>query len=683
REAIQIAEPEARTPRSRRQSYHAWSPVTFDPRKYEFDHSTEVEPAQAILLCSPAATSCRATSNPYRNQYSSWIENRPEKCLPTVNTSMPMKHDSPVFRSPLSHSLSLLLSARFLLFVAVLGGAGFFVVQAQGQAGSITVLHSSGGSAENPSYGLGIVAVSEDHEADESVAPGASITLTGDETIDATKFFSTIGDTERLLLFVSAPGKTVSESLRWAAKITSELDAGDVVLVFTTPGSDSGEAEKRLAALFGTLQANTGVAQIDIVAHGDGSLIFNRALAAALQDGFDLAVSGEQIDYGAEAAEKVPVVAGATKTDSGVPQFTTRGIGGTTRSIAAPQATVTSPPAPEEADEESKEYHTIDVFYGTDRKPTVNTGENDRYGPERHREGPMEYGRTTISIPLHHKIGVVERPRWYKLEFSEDPKKHVTIQKLEKMAASDFFSEVGDTAGQKPKNEALLFVHGFNVPFDDAVRRTGQIAFDLDFAGVALTFSWPSQGSLKAYTIDEANAEWAVPHLTQFLMDLQEKTEIEKIHVIAHSMGTRVLSYALANARDEGFDLDLQNVILAAPDIDVDVFKDQILPKITEASDTLTMYASSDDTALKVSQTIHGVARLGLSGDSILVAPGMDTVNASGIDTSMLGHGYYGSHKVVVTDIFNLVIKGLEPPRRKLIPGSLGEWDFDGFGEEE
>ena len=61
----------------------------------------------------------------------------------------------------------------------------------------------------------------------------------------------------------------------------------------------------------------------------------------------------------------------------------------------------------------------------------------------------------------------------------------------------------------------------------------------------------------------------------------------------------------------------------------------------------------------------------------------MDTVNASGIDTSMLGHGYYGSHKVVVTDIFNLVIKGLEPPRRKLIPGSLGEWDFDGFGEEE
>lgn len=329
----------------------------------------------------------------------------------------------------------------------------------------------------------------------------------------------------------------------------------------------------------------------------------------------------------------------------------------------------------------SKEYHTVDVYYGTNRKPLNAEGNNGQYGGERHREGPMEYGKTSVSIPLHHKIGVVERPKWYKLEFSENPKKHVVILELDKMDPDTFFGSVNATAGERPKNEALLFIHGFNVPFDDAVRRTGQIAFDLDFAGVALTYSWPSQGSLAAYTVDEANAEWSIPHLTQFLMDLQEKTEIEKIHVIAHSMGTRVLSYALANAKDEGFDLDLHNVILAAPDIDADIFKDQILPKLAIATDKLTMYASSDDTALKLSQSIHGNSRLGLSGASLLVMQGMDTVNASGIDTSMLGHGYYGSHKVVVTDIFNLVIKGLEPVKRELIPGPLGEWDFQEVGQ--
>lgn len=334
-------------------------------------------------------------------------------------------------------------------------------------------------------------------------------------------------------------------------------------------------------------------------------------------------------------------------------------------------------PKPKKEEPESQQYHTVDVYYGTNRKPNEESdGNNDHYGGERHREGPMEYGKTSVSIPLHHKIGVVERPKWYKLEFSEDPKKHVVILELDKMERDDFFGSVNGTAEERPKNEALLFIHGFNVPFDDAIRRTGQIAFDLDFGGVTLAYSWPSQGSLTAYTVDEANAEWSIPHLTQFLMDLQEKTDIEKIHVIAHSMGTRVLSYALANAKDEGFDLDLHNVILAAPDIDADIFKDQILPKLAIATDTLTMYASSDDTALKLSQSIHGNSRLGLSGASLLVMQGMDTVNASGIDTSMLGHGYYGSHKVVVTDIFNLVIKGLEPVKRELTPGPLGEWDF-------
>lgn len=396
--------------------------------------------------------------------------------------------------------------------------------------------------------------------------------------------------------------------------------------------------------------------------------------------GFDTPAGVKLWKAGGEEILTIPADRyGKTKT----PGLTTRGATGT-RGVTGGMKGITgnpAPPVPQPVDpapteETSKDFHTVDVYYGTNRKPTESKDNNNQYGGERHRNGPMEYGRTTISIPRHHKIGVVERPKWYKLEFSEDPKKHVTILKLKKMEADPFFSEVSETAGERPKNEALLFIHGFNVPFDDAIRRTGQIAFDLDFGGVAMAYSWPSQGKLKAYTVDEANAEWSIPHLTQFLMDLQEKTDIDKIHVIAHSMGTRVLSYALANAKDEGFDLDLHNVILAAPDIDKDVFTDQILPKITEASDKLTMYASSDDTALKLSQTIHGNGRLGLSGDDILVTTGMDTVNASGIDTSMLGHGYYGSHKVVVTDIFNLIIKGLEPPNRKLILGNLGEWDF-------
>jgi len=349
------------------------------------------------------------------------------------------------------------------------------------------------------------------------------------------------------------------------------------------------------------------------------------------------------------------------------------------RSIGSPQTVAenTGKSEPDEAEgESSKEYHTVEVFYGTNRKPTGFREPNDFYGTERHREGPMQYGKIHVSIPLHHTVGVVERPKWYKLEFSEDPKKHVTLLDLEPMNPDAFFEGVDKKAASYPEKSALLFIHGFNVSFPSAIQRTAQIAFDLDFQGTALAFSWPSQAALEAYTIDQDNAIWSVPHLSRFLVDLQEKTEIEEIHIIAHSMGTRVLTQALAHARDEGFELKLNNVILAAPDIDADVFKDQILPKIRGFSQRLTMYSSSSDTALKVSQKIHGNDRLGLGGPHITSLEGMDTVNATDIDTSLLGHGYYGSQKVVVRDILNLVIRHLDPPHRDLIRGPLGAWDF-------
>lgn len=333
-------------------------------------------------------------------------------------------------------------------------------------------------------------------------------------------------------------------------------------------------------------------------------------------------------------------------------------------------------PAIEGTEEASKEFHTVEVFYGTNRKPTGFTEPNDYYGRERHREGPMEYGKIDVSIPLHHTVGVVERPKWYKLEFSENPKKHVVLIALEAMEPDRFFAAVGEKAGDDAEKQALLFIHGYNVAFDDAVRRTAQIAFDLDFPGTPITFSWPSQAALEGYTIDQDNAIWSVPHLTRFLVDLQEKTDIENLHIIAHSMGTRVLTEALANARDEGFDLKLNNVILAAPDIDADVFRDQILPKIGGIARKLTMYSSTGDAALKVSQKIHGNDRLGLGGPFLKLLDGVDTVNATDIDTSLLGHGYYGSQKLIVQDILNTVIRNLDPPQRDLIRNPLGAWDF-------
>ncbi len=326
----------------------------------------------------------------------------------------------------------------------------------------------------------------------------------------------------------------------------------------------------------------------------------------------------------------------------------------------------------------SKDFTEVPVYFATDRKRTDSLDPNLRFGGGRNLEdGYLTYGRANITIPRFHRMGVVERPRWWKLEFQEDSKKHVVMLEPVLMDRDGFYAEIRDSAGSAHQNELFMFIHGFNVPYADAMRRTGQMVFDLGFGGVAFCYSWPSQGDFTKYPVDKENSDWTIPHLTKVLVDLQEETAFDKVHIIAHSMGTRVLSSALAEARDQGFDLKLNNVILAAPDIDADIFKEQILPKIKGSAQRLTMYASSGDTALNLSTKFNGSRRLGLSGDGMVVIPEMmDTVDASGIDTSLIGHSYYGSQKAVVADLFKLVIQGLLPPDRSLRHGALGQWEL-------
>ncbi|MBU6303132.1 MAG: alpha/beta fold hydrolase [Verrucomicrobia bacterium] len=326
-------------------------------------------------------------------------------------------------------------------------------------------------------------------------------------------------------------------------------------------------------------------------------------------------------------------------------------------------------------------YSEVPVYFATDRKRTDALEPDGRFGPERNLEGEhLSYGRAMITIPKTHRMGTVERPVWWRFEFREDVGKHVTLMEPEVMSGEAFYGAMRAAAAVAPGKELLLFVHGFNVGYADAMRRTGQLSYDLGFGGITFCYSWPSQGEVAKYLVDKENSEWTAPHLAKVLGDLQRETRFEKVHVIAHSMGARVLSLALSEAREAGFSLDLHNVILAAPDMDADIFREQILPKIKGSARRLTMYASSGDQALNLSTKFNGSRRLGLSGDGLVVVPElMDTVDASGVDTSLLGHSYYGSQGPVAEDLFKLVIKGLLPPERDLVLGRLGEWDLPGL----
>lgn len=333
---------------------------------------------------------------------------------------------------------------------------------------------------------------------------------------------------------------------------------------------------------------------------------------------------------------------------------------------APPPTDVTRFPAAKNGKAAHKDYVEVEVFYATDRAATGRPEPAKFYGTQR---GNLQYGTATVSIPKGktHKTGELESPVWWKFEFREDPTKHIVLMSLTQMQNAAFYRKLQDASAAR---DLFVFVHGFNVTFEDAVRRTAQIAYDLPFPGVPVTYSWPSQGSPKpfGYTADEATVEWTERHLKAFLKDLQARSGAQHIHLLAHSMGNRALTKVLRSIASEQPSPLFSQVILAAPDIDADVFERDIAPAMLRAANRFTLYASSDDQALAASKEVHGYPRAGQSGESLIVLSGLDTIDASGIDTSLLGHSYFAEQTSLVTDIFMLLRHGTPPNARQLSP---------------
>jgi len=143
------------------------------------------------------------------------------------------------------------------------------------------------------------------------------------------------------------------------------------------------------------------------------------------------------------------------------------------------------------------------------------------------------------------------------------------------------------------------------------------------------------------------------------------KTGANAIHIIAHSMGSRTLSYALQTLVNKGIAPALANVIFAAPDIDSERFA-QFAKAIHGIPQRVTLYASSKDRALELSSLLHGL-RAGLAGSKIVRVDGIDTIDASRVNSDFLGHGKFASTQSLLTDIYDLIFRGSPPKDRNLL----------------
>ena len=326
-------------------------------------------------------------------------------------------------------------------------------------------------------------------------------------------------------------------------------------------------------------------------------------------------------------------------------------------------------------------YFTLRIYYATNRNDTGKPDPKERFGSDRGQS--ISLGSVDVTIPKDHRMGELETPSIFKLQFYEDPEKHITLPSLHPLDHGAWSKELQTRAMALRRPAVLLFIHGYNVGFRDAGIRRGQLAYDLASPSPAVFFSWPSRGHVVPYTADEQAAEWSIPMMKEILAVLTNLGPGVPIYVIAHSMGNRVLTRAFKDLLDEDLTKrrSFREIVLTAPDLDAAVFKMQLAPAILGRGAGFTLYASSHDLALVGSRKFHGeYRRLGESGPELTVLPDINSVDASNVKTDFLGHSYFGDSSTVMADLFYLIRQRLKPQERfalEPVPFTMGNyWQF-------
>jgi esterase/lipase superfamily enzyme len=314
-------------------------------------------------------------------------------------------------------------------------------------------------------------------------------------------------------------------------------------------------------------------------------------------------------------------------------------------------------------------YVVVDLLYATDRKESGSKEPAKFYTA---RQGQLQYGRAEVTIPHCHKPGVLESPSWLKFEFSESSRKHVMLRSVVPHAEADMVRALRAVASKESgPDDVLLFIHGYGVTFDLAARRTAQVAYDIEFPGRVMFYSWPSKGVCSAfgYRKDEEMAINTRPNLRYFMgMLAAEVPDHARIHVLAHSMGTRPACVALMEMAPKEIDRKFDQLVLAAADIETGIFEERVIPELRPKIRRLTVYASGTDKALHFSAGLNHERRVGLAGPDLFVSAHAETVDVTGADDHLFttGHAYYGKSREVLRDLGLIFLKQLPAPARLL-----------------
>lgn len=290
----------------------------------------------------------------------------------------------------------------------------------------------------------------------------------------------------------------------------------------------------------------------------------------------------------------------------------------------------------------------VDILVATTRRPAEDA--DQLYSGE--RGTALAFDRIVVSIPPDHgrKVGEIQWPS----RVSPDPERQFTVLRTEKIR-SDRDIQQWLRQNRTPKRREIIFVHGFNTTYSEAVFRFAQIVHDGGIAAAPVLFTWPSRGKVFDYFYDKESANYSRYALEELILRSTASPDVADVTIVAHSMGCWLAVEALRSVglRKNGVPSKIRNVVLAAPDLDVDVFRRQWV-EMGQRRPHFTIVASKNDKALGVSRLISGgVERVGGTDltpyRAMLSSLGISVVDTSDVDVDdPLGHASFAESPEIV-----------------------------------
>ncbi|HWK64221.1 MAG TPA: alpha/beta hydrolase [Rhizobiaceae bacterium] len=300
----------------------------------------------------------------------------------------------------------------------------------------------------------------------------------------------------------------------------------------------------------------------------------------------------------------------------------------------------------------------VSMLVATSRQPSGDPG--TLFSGERGRQ--LSLAAIDVSIPpdATRHSGTVQWPR----RLPPDPRKDFAVTRVEAMSVP----QVREWLRKDPHHgRALVFVHGFNNRFSDAVFRFAQIVHDSQADVAPILFTWPSRGRLLDYVYDRESANYSRTAFERGLKALVLDPDVKDITILAHSMGTWLTVESLRQMaiREGNIPSKIKNVILASPDLDVDVFARQWTEMGTKRP-KFTIFVSQDDKALAASRLLSGgITRVGAINPaeepyrSAIEQAGITVIDLTKLKTGdKLNHGKFAESPEIVQLIGKRIATG-------------------------